>query len=538
MLKKIALASLLLATSMARADFYVDSVNGNDLYDGLSPTAAFQTIGRVLTESFPNFQKIYLARGSEWREELLPLSPTVSVKAYGEGKMPILNAADVAGNTVFAKSGGFTNLYDISWQQSGWVTGKTSFSVWENGRRLKAVTSTAIADATPASFYAPSPVSYGASTIYVHAVSSDSVTANAKVYEISRRLYGMKLLSDSSAYYVHTKFQAHNDGSSSFGLNNYVKGCLFEDGTVHNVLINSGLMEDCVAWKARTEASAGSSSLFVAYHASPGHSTAFKGCVAIGGNPYDPDTVGGAVGFYGHSATGYPKSFSFENCMATNLLKGFSGTADSIIMKGNKTSRCVYHIALYTSVDQYIFDHEANGNDFSVVTLRLVDATSPKTVIRGMKAVARKSSGSLIDQDGDMTIEDSVFAFKDKTGVQQVLLKMLSGTLVSYNRNIIYDGSMAFDLASGVNIASANNNDYYPSTMDFKVNGTTYADFAAYRAALSSLDAASVTGDPLFAADPRQMQFQLQSGSPAWAIKAGGGIKPDLVALDEWYSRQ
>ena len=113
--------------------YFVDSIAGDDTANGITPSTAFKTIARLLTETIPANAVIYLARDSYWREELKDLSgKRLTVSTYGTGKMPVLDASDYAVNASFTKSGGYTNLYQIAWTHS-LTTADSSISLWENG---------------------------------------------------------------------------------------------------------------------------------------------------------------------------------------------------------------------------------------------------------------------------------------------------------------------------------------------------------------------------------------------------------------------
>ncbi|HNY76794.1 MAG: right-handed parallel beta-helix repeat-containing protein [Sedimentisphaerales bacterium] len=107
-----AVASILVALSAraAGATYFVDASTGADGNSGLSPTKAWQTIGRVNRHSCGPGDEILFRRGQMWRETLEVRqsgregSP-ITYGAYGTGDRPIINGADVFGGNVWSREG-------------------------------------------------------------------------------------------------------------------------------------------------------------------------------------------------------------------------------------------------------------------------------------------------------------------------------------------------------------------------------------------------------------------------------------------------
>lgn len=501
-------------------NWYVDSVNGNDANSGKTQSQAFATIG-ALTGKVSTYQRIGLARGSYWREQLRITPNNVTVAAYGTGKMPTLNAADVAVNASFTKSGGYTNLYQRTWTNQFGENGKMFYSVWEDGRRLIRATSIANADATPGSFFAATPTVGSTDTIYVNAVGSTDVTANGKIYEISKRDYGLKLADNATARNIHTMYNGHNNGSLEVGLNAYVSGCLFEDGTIHNVLIGSGVMEDCIAWKQEVYATFGGATMYVAFTGTPSLNVIFRRCRAIGGSIHDPNNVGGNVGFLSHGPTPRYNSITYEDCLTVNLGSGFSPEVDNLYIIGGKGTRTILHITPTATTQTTITDYWYNGDDADVVLQRVISPTGTTPVtIKRMKGTSRTPNAALFYRTGDLSIENSTFAFFD-TAVTRRGFDLATGNITAFNNNILYDMTAGYYLGAGVSVLAATNNVVYPATTDMQVNNVLYNDMAAYKAAYPLLDVNTSTSDPLFAGNPRTGDFSLQAGSPAIALQSG-----------------
>jgi len=109
-----------IAVKLSAATFYVDASKGNDANDGLSPTNAWQSMGKVNQASLRGGDRVLFCRGKVWRE---PLTPAASgapgnqlvFGAYGEGPKPMINGANVATNWVRVPSA--TGIWQTAWSE-------------------------------------------------------------------------------------------------------------------------------------------------------------------------------------------------------------------------------------------------------------------------------------------------------------------------------------------------------------------------------------------------------------------------------------
>ena len=175
----------------------VDSVNGSDSNTGYpvggvgqcTSAVAVQTCAKLTTLNRFPYDVIGMAEGSHWRETCAAIFPGETFMVYGQGPRPMIDATNVLANGSFTLVGGTTNCY----QQTGQVidpgTAEAGLILaFEAGTRLTAVTSTALCDSTPGSFYIPqvtSPV-----TVYVHA-STGIPTTNGLLYEYGSRNFAL-----------------------------------------------------------------------------------------------------------------------------------------------------------------------------------------------------------------------------------------------------------------------------------------------------------------------------------------------------------
>jgi hypothetical protein len=143
-------------------------------------------------------------------------------------------------------------------------------------------------------------------------------------------------------------------------------------------------------------------------------------------------------------------------------------------------------------------------------------------VVRGVTVFSRASTGSLFYglASALVDVQRNTFAFIDATGFPWEVI-VVGGTGTFINKfNIFYGASQAITV--GVNVTyTGDSNVYYPSTTDILYKGTTYADIAAFKAAVTPQEAASITTDPAFLGQPRNGDARLASTSGAWAITAG-----------------
>jgi hypothetical protein len=95
--------------------FYLDSKNGNDNSDGLSPQTAWETISRLNRQPLIGGDTVLFKRGGLWREPLLPKSGSegnpVIYDSFGQGEKPILQGAVSRNNPADWKSCG-KNLWE------------------------------------------------------------------------------------------------------------------------------------------------------------------------------------------------------------------------------------------------------------------------------------------------------------------------------------------------------------------------------------------------------------------------------------------
>lgn len=508
----------------AALDYYVDSVNGSDASSGLTAAAAKQTIAS-LGYIFSGM-RIHLARGASWREQLRSVEANVVVSAYGSGRLPILDGADVVAAGAWTKTAGRTNI----WQATVTVPDPSGLypSLWENAVRLRWIASLDLLDAeslvSAARFY----VTLAATTITLY-VNRDPTT-NGKTYETAVRMYGVDLSGANCVVSdTHTKRQLHNNGSLVLtGQGSRADRCLAEDGTKHNLFIGAnGVAEDCIAWKSdwadRTDVTA-----FVGFTSNGvGKTARFSRCIVVR-DPAQADPAGmGFIGFYCHTSGAGQEwdTVTYDDCAVYGATEAYSvNDATNFV-----TNRCYADesilgfrsraIGTVTVRDPWI--KWAAGN--TRATAYSFDQTSGAAVgsIEGLRcyvADTLTAAGQIHVQAGVFTSRRNVFARAAKTGgFGPGVYSTASGTVSS-----TYNITKGFP--RGINIVGTSPevdfNVYDTNSQSMIYNNIQYELVSEYRTANPTIDVGSVIGDPLLA-DPASGDFNLQGGSPAIALGAG-----------------
>ncbi len=107
----IVLLLLNCSASTWATSYFVDNVNGNDNYNGLTVSTAWQSLSKVNAFSYQPGDSILFKRGGQWRGQLIPKSGTVAAYItyadYGTGQKPqLLGSVNVSGNSQWIDEGG------------------------------------------------------------------------------------------------------------------------------------------------------------------------------------------------------------------------------------------------------------------------------------------------------------------------------------------------------------------------------------------------------------------------------------------------
>ena len=366
--------------------WYVDAVAGNDSNSGRSAGAAFRTIAAVLPQIGAG-DSVGLARGSQWREQFTVPADGVQVVAYGAGNPPLLDCSDAIGSQAWSKTSGQTAVYQCSVTHDVAI-GKTFIGCWENGTRLAWKTSVADVDATPGS-YTLSDTSYSPAspvTLYVHASDGSNPASSGRLYEYSRRQFGLYASGRTGCVIsgIQTRRNMHNDGSLILGPSNTVNNCLTTDGQYHSVFVSPGChLTNVVASGAYHPAAIG---MFIWNPAANGENLTFESCQAL--LPTYTPGIGGGFGGHGTGALG---TITYSNCVVQNCDEAFEGTLGQNLNIQNCqiTGQCGTGVNVYTAAQVSITNLSAAS-----ISQRLVSSIPSGAAVTAVGLTAASANGA------------------------------------------------------------------------------------------------------------------------------------------------
>lgn len=473
--------------------WYVDSINGDDGNTGTSPAQAFATIAALESAGISAGDSIGLARGSTWREQLDITVDNVTVAAYGSGAVPILRADNVAANASFGKTGGQTNVYEISLTPEWFGSGKDFLNIWEDDVYLTRAADLGACDSTPGSYY-PSGSS-GTITLYVHSSDSSDITSNGKVYEYSHRKYGLECRSASGVTItgITTMRNLHADGSMVVGPNGVITDCNCNDGSAHNILVERGCtLNNVIASGAYNTASF---TLFVYNANTPsGEIVTFNNCIAT-----VPILNAQATGFFGHKNTsGAFGTVRFNGCVAQNMAVGFNGQdAAKIEWENCQALDCNQGYRYYvggSTITNCTYRGSVRAVDIQAAGLLTIDGLDV--------CLKNSSSGIGIYGTTAITVSISNSTFVRSGGTNGTCINLTNASASINASGNVWQGwadasngfVRCYDLTNAAATLISDNNCWTLSSgFRNRVGGTDYTTVAAYQAATGQ-DVSSTIG--------------------------------------------
>jgi hypothetical protein len=509
------------------ADFYVDSVNGDDTNDGTEPVSAFATVAKLKEQTIPTNAVIALAAGSSWEDGLdFEDAFTGTIVGYGAGKRPVFDGATQASNSDFTLSSGYTNVYQIEWATNLLVVEGEMYSVWEDGDRLEYVESIALCESTPGSYYAPL-VTSNLETIYIHPTGSTSPITNGSLYELPNTTIGIRA-KKATIKYVKCSRASHPSGPLQ-ALNIY--GCMGHDGLRHNVFTYGGAVTDSIAWKSDTVERA-SATLFVGYVATAvGQSMTFDRCIGI-------DNEGGGIAglIHCHCSGGKFSSVKYTDMAGYNTTSISAGETDVFEVTRVKTkvkeqegpilNPSLADVSLFKDV--YVIMPSADS-----LSYLYADSEGRYSVFDGLRVYASNETATLLQSIvGRVEINNSVI-YRDTVTVGTWFRTASNQELFSVKNSIIVTNT-TYDLIFDHDIPySLDNNCYYSPNGSYRwrdvplgVSVTTLPLWVAG----TGQDSMSLATDPMLT-DPSNGDFNLDVSSPAIGIGAGL-LRPDVEYLE------
>lgn len=234
------------ASNAMVAPYYVDSVGGNDTNSGRTAAAPLKTIAALRAKGIVDGDRIFLKRGSYFREALdLYNKSSLLIADYGAGAPWTIDGSDNIANAGFTVNGTYSTIYQIAYTVPTAI-GACTFAVWENDSALRPFTSLATLDGSATGgFYAAGGV------LYIKATDAGNVITNGKTYSA----HGPRDYANFGCF----NFRCHNNcevrggrvikpyvnDGAGIGNDSYVHDMVFEQGTKHNAVIGGGVLQRC-----------------------------------------------------------------------------------------------------------------------------------------------------------------------------------------------------------------------------------------------------------------------------------------------------
>ncbi len=320
-------------TIVSAYDYYCDSRRGSDANDGLTPATAKRTIAAVQAlAGGVNGARIGLARGSSWREQLSLTGNDQEVGSYGlvSDARPSLRADDPLVPGLWTLSSGKTYTYQQSIVLPS-ASGKQWVNAWENGSQLTFVADVTAVEATAGSYTVSTQTNSGGTvssstqTIYVHPAANDDPRTNGKLYEYSKRLYGLTSTGQRATIHgIETRRNSHHDGSFVlYGFDNFVFDCAALSGAKHNMFVTSGTVSSCLIQEQYYGTT--SADLLVFYGTGVTGKSAMCQYSTLSRSTYNAAANVNAVYSHTDGATNYD-TLNVVGCAITNVTNGMNGT--------------------------------------------------------------------------------------------------------------------------------------------------------------------------------------------------------------------
>lgn len=299
--------------------YYFDSLYGDDSKDGLTQSTAKRTLFAV--NAIGSNAIVYLARGSEWREQLT-VNDHVEVRAYGRGPPPIINAADPVENNRFEAVESFSSVYSVSWVLAS--TNKSNLmdvvQVLEDGKPLKWANSVSLCNQVAGSFYETRGSSDFERIIYIHPSNGLDLRVGESLYEIAKRPHALVVGNYCTISGVSTKNNAHNDGSLTAGTFLYGARLDLRHGTKHIALLGGDcFVKDSEIYHSNNRNITNNSGQIVVYNrVLEDHEIIFQQCHFS----QDASISRNAYAFISHGDQGivsYNKTVVFDACRFSNF---------------------------------------------------------------------------------------------------------------------------------------------------------------------------------------------------------------------------
>lgn len=550
MIRHFLLLLCLLSLSLpAKADYFLDSVAGNDSNTGTSYWSPWKTVAKFTSVAGVTCSNtvITVQGGSYFREQLSMLGRGNTISVNG-GPRPVFDASEIVTNWVQVCS-----IITNTWACSNFVaTGggdKTTIPVIEDGTIMIAVTSLLICEATPGSFFSPvSPVPGSTNTIFIHPSSSTSPVGRR--YEVAKRNYGIVAGDDCRIELVVIRNQMHNNGSLEIGKRCDVRNVLLENGTVHHMLFQSGRLENVVASKASHWQ--GQTIPFVAYSQTDGLSVEIISCKAFGISPSRQISMG----FYGHTANVSPDPgyayVKLEDCEVT-----FAGGFGNISPQTNAFSLLNRCKAIGVSSQGFVTYGGHNvlmDCEFrtlpdvrfspSGIPVTIAGGAGARTYISGLKCTVPDTMSPfnirVTANNAWLSVVDSIIGYGNTIGISSSAVTNLTLSV----SNCVIGSGQAYGFTGSVPNFAGDSNCYtfYPLQMNAHWGSEALVNWGQFKALVAPYEANSTTNDARWIGWPVNGEYAYDYRSPivtnragpSWRPSARQSVHPLLQDIDPW----
>lgn len=491
----------------AQFDWFVDSVNGDDANSGKTAGNAFQTIAALESAGISAGDKIGLAAGSIFYEQLDISVSNVSVESYNSGDRPFIDCSDQITNGDFAKTGGQTNVYEASITPA-WEGATEEFRVWEDDVHLEYVADVATCDSTPGS-YTQSGTS-GTITVYVHASDSSSVITNGKTYAGSVRFTGIDANGNAiTVKDIRLRRALGFGGMILPGPGSLIENCRFEAGASHLMVVDGPVtVSDCEFYDAYKPS--GDTIMLTYNQNSPDPDVAH---ITIIGCTFEmpDDTVSWwntVSGIHGHvSVGGEFGTVHIEDCVFTDMQKGIDACNDCKVIEVVDCSwiDCANGIlhpsSVVTSCEMTItggdWDCARNVGRFATLTNTSVSTTLIEDTNISHTARTPSTGTIIISSAIQATIQDCVFESLVGSGGSRIAIWCNNnGADLTLQRNEFsgtdgWDNYYEFDAGASGMTWFSDHNTFGSPIFRMEIFGVAYTDLPTYQAAVAPNDANS-----------------------------------------------
>lgn len=491
-------------------------MDGLDSNRGTSALAPFQTLAEMeaAIDAAPTKTRTSPKRASHWREAY-PSAASVVVE-HGTGALAMVDGSDPITGW---EAEGTANV----WQKTGVVhdaTGTNRLRVYDlDGNLLARVANVATCSSTAGSFVDVKGSDGSPVTIKVHPSTGD---LDPEGYEVTTRLVAAQFGDSARVEGLRVQRAISNNGALEVGENASVKRVLSVDGSKHNFLIRSGLMEDCIALRCDPPTSYElSNTRFVLFTPdAAGKSGIFRRCFTTGA----VDAQASAITVH-DSAGNWYDSVTGEQLASIGIIFGWGISALVVEVNGYFSKDQLSALSGYSDDHTWRYVQvQAGSND---IGLGLAPGDNPASAVMRILDGAFYDAGSnsglfrLTAGLNGVTIEIERNAFYSAGNRPRMTAEGMSSGTIKVNRSIFASVSGDYPITIPTGVTYEGNYNVFAPFTRCKYHGTDYLTLASWQAATGQdLNSIDVTLAGLLSGTVANGDFRL-AGTGSGAAAAG-----------------